>query len=147
MSKQTKAKLGNLCPVLISLDVRKTVRFYVEKLGFWSAQHYDKMENFATIYRDEIEFVIVQARQGVVESNFKRYGAGFDAYIDPAEIEGVDQLYAEYAGQGVKILQPPHLTDYGSYEFVFEDVDGRQIGVGRIKEEKTYFKNTTAKPF
>lgn len=146
MSEPEKAKLGNLCPVFLSNDIRRTVQFYVEKLGFWSAQHYDKVENFATIYRDDIEFVIVATKHGVVESNLKRYGAGFDAYIDPAEIEGVDQLYAEYAGQGVKIIQPPHLTDYGSYEFVFEDIDGRQIGVGRIKEDKTYFKNTTGKP-
>ncbi|MEA5077724.1 MAG: VOC family protein [Anaerolineaceae bacterium] len=146
MSDSEKAKLGNLCPVFLSNDIRRTVQFYVDKLGFWSAQHYDKVENFATIYRDDIEFVIVAAKQGVVESNLKRYGAGFDAYIDPAEIEGVEQLYAEYRDKGVKILQVPHLTAYGSIEFVFEDIDGRQIGVGRIKEKETYFKNTDGKP-
>jgi len=34
------------------------------------------------------------------------------------------------------------MTDYGSYEFVFEDVDGRNIGIGLIKNEKEYFENS-----
>ena len=63
------AKFINLCAVFPSADVRKTVKFYEEKLGFKSAQHYDKVENFATLYRDGIEFVIVQAVKGEVENN------------------------------------------------------------------------------
>jgi catechol 2,3-dioxygenase-like lactoylglutathione lyase family enzyme len=79
----------NLCPVFISLDIEKTVKFYTEKLGFQSAKHLNKTENFATLYRDEIEFIIVQAKHGKVESNTQRYGAGYDAYIDTATPEGV----------------------------------------------------------
>lgn len=131
-----------MCPVFITNDIRKTVQFYTEKLGFKSAKHYDKVENFATLYRDEIEFVIVQARHGQVSSNAQRYGAGFDAYIDTATPEGIEEIHEEYKAQGVKILTAPHRTDYGSYEFVFEDIDGRQIGVGRIYDPDTYFKNS-----
>lgn len=140
-----KARLCNLCPVFVSGDVRATVKFYTEKLGFHSAKHYDKIESFATIYRDDIEFVIVQARQGVVESNLRRYGAGYDAYIDPATIEGVDLIYAEFKSNGCKIVSAPQMTAYGSYEFVFEDIDGRQIGVGRIRDDETYFKDSDFK--
>jgi catechol 2,3-dioxygenase-like lactoylglutathione lyase family enzyme len=67
-----KAKLVNLCPVFVSEDIKKTVKFYVEEMGFKYAKHYDKIENFVTIYRDEIEFVIVQARFGKVGSNKRR---------------------------------------------------------------------------
>lgn len=73
------SRLVNLCPVFACPDLRRTVKFYTEKLGFKSARHYDKVENFATIYRDEIEFVLVQARQGEVLSNTQRYGVGYDA--------------------------------------------------------------------
>ena len=136
------AKFINLCPVFLSKDVRKTVQFYVEKLGFKSAQHYDKITSFATLYRDEIEFVIVQASKGEVQNNTQRYGAGYDAYIDTAEVTGVDELHAEYAAKGVKIIAPPFNTDYGSREFVFEDIDGRHIGVGLIANNALYFKNS-----
>jgi catechol 2,3-dioxygenase-like lactoylglutathione lyase family enzyme len=118
------------------------VKFYTEKLGFRSARHYDKVENFATIYRDEIEFVLVQARQGEVLSNTQRHGVGYDAYIDPATAEGIDHIYAEFCLQGVKILSKPHRTTYGSYEFAIEDVDGRQISIGRIVENDVYFQDS-----
>lgn len=57
-----KDQLVNLCPVFVSNDVKRTVKYYTEKLGFASAKHFDKIENFATVYRDSIEFVIVQAK-------------------------------------------------------------------------------------
>jgi len=136
----------NLCPVFLSTDIRKTVKFYTEKLGFKSAKHYDKVENFATLYRDEIEFVIVQAQHGEVMSNTQRYGAGYDAYIDTATTDGIDPIYQEFKSKGVKILSEPHQTAYGSYEFVIEDIDGRQIGIGRIFDKNVYFKDSDIKP-
>jgi predicted lactoylglutathione lyase len=142
MSAEKKARLVNLCPVFPSPDIQRTVQFYTEKLGFYSAKHYDKVENFATLYRDEIEFVIIQAQKGQLESNLQRYGAGYDAYIDPASHEEIELLYNEFLNNGVKILTPPHMTEYGSYEFVFEDIDGRRIGVGRVFNPELYFKNS-----
>jgi len=136
------SRFVNLCPVFLSQDIRKTVQFYTEKLGFKSAKHYDKVESFATIYRDEIEFVIVQALHGEVMSNSRRHGAGNDAYINTATVEGIDPIYREFKEQGVKMLSEPHMTAYGSYEFAFEDIDGRQIGVGRIRDAATYFKES-----
>ncbi len=136
------SRLVNLCPLFACPDLKKTVEFYTEKLGFRAARHYDKIENFATLYRDEIEFVLVQARQGDVMSNTRRHSAGYDAYIDPAALEGVDSLHEEFSARGVNILSKPHMTVYGSYEFVIEDVDGRQIGIGRIAEDAVYFRDS-----
>jgi catechol 2,3-dioxygenase-like lactoylglutathione lyase family enzyme len=135
-------RFTNVCPVFPSSDVKRTVDFYVTKLGFKFAKHYDKADTFATIYRDDIELVIVQKRKGEVESNEARYGNGFDAYIDTDTIEAIDAVHEEYRNNGVTILSPPRMTEYGSYEFVFEDVDGRRIGVGLIKDEETYFKDS-----
>lgn len=139
MPAENSSKMVNLCPVFLSNDVRRTVQFYTEKLGFHSAKHYDKIENFATIYRDEIEFVIIQAQKETVTTNLQRYGIGSDAYIDPANVAGVDPLYEEFKSKGVKIVEAPHMTDYGSYEFTLEDIDGRYISIGRIKEKEVYF--------
>jgi catechol 2,3-dioxygenase-like lactoylglutathione lyase family enzyme len=136
------AKLVNVCPVLISEDIVKTVNFYVEKLGFKYAKHYDKIDNFATLYRDSIELVVVQSKFGKVESNAKRYGAGYDIYIDPNTVESVDVIYKEFLSKGVSIIEEPRKTDYGSYEFVVEDIDSRLIGVGIIFEKEIYFENS-----
>ena len=116
-----------------------------EKLGFKFATHYDKIDNFATIYRDSIEFVIVQSKFGEIESNTKRYGVGYDAYIDTDTVGGVDIVYEEFISKGVKIVSKPGKTDYGSYEFVIEDIDGRFIGIGLIYHNEIYFENSDIK--
>lgn len=137
-----QVKLTNICPVLVSENILETVNFYVDKLGFKYAKHFDKTDNFATVYRDSIEIVIVQSKYGKVESNTKRYGAGFDMYIDTDTVEGVDVIYEEFLSKGVKILEKPRRTDYGSYECVVEDIDGRLIGIGLIYDNKIFFENS-----
>lgn len=137
------SRLVSLCPVFISPNIERTVDFYTEKLGFKSAKHFDKAESFATVYRDNIEFVIIQAKSGEITFTNQRDDPGNDdAYIVTAAPEGVDPLYEEFKAQGVKILAAPHETDYGSYEFAIEDIDGRRIGIGRIFNKAVYFKDS-----
>jgi uncharacterized glyoxalase superfamily protein PhnB len=111
-------------------------------LGFKYARHFDKTDRFATLYRDAIEIVVVQKQKGNIESNTKRYGNGFDAYIDTDTLAGVDLLFEEFRQNSVKIITSPRITDYGSYEFVFEDIDGRLIGIGLIADQEKYFENS-----
>ena len=137
------SRFVSLCPVFISQDIKKTVEFYTEKLGFKSAKHYDKTESFATLYRDDIEFVIIQAKpEEVIPATQEHSTGNDDAYIVTATPEGVDPIYEEFTAKGVKILSKPHVTDYGSYEFTIEDIDGRQIGIGRIFDKAVYFKDS-----
>lgn len=139
---EKKVKLVNLCPVFLSNDVKKTVEYYVEKLGFKYAEHYDKNLNFATVYRDSVEFVIAQSKYGEVESNQKKFGNGYDAYINTDTVGGVDIVYEEFKSKDVKVVSKPGKTDYGSYEFGIEDIDGRIIGIGLIYDKQHYFKNS-----
>jgi uncharacterized glyoxalase superfamily protein PhnB len=136
-----RVKLVNVAPVLVSPDVRRTAEYYREVLGFELAENYESAEPFATLYRDSVEFVVVQAVRGQVELNAARYGAGYDAYIDPETLAGVDLLYDELRDKGAQIVAAPASTPYGSYEFVLQDIDGRRIGIGRIRDEAVFFKN------
>ncbi|HSL43476.1 MAG TPA: VOC family protein [Anaerolineales bacterium] len=135
------AKLVNAAIVFVAPDAQKTADYYRDVLGFRVVSHFDKEEKFAALYRDEIEIIVVQSRYGEVTSNQERYGAGYDAYLDPEKIEDVDVLYSEWKKNGAKMIRSPGLTPYGCYEFVFEDIDGRRIGVGRIKENEVFFAN------
>ena len=137
----SNSKLVNCVAVFVTLDIQKTVRYYQKVLGFRAVEHYDKAESFAALYRDAVEIVVVQSKHGQVLSNRERYGAGYDVYLDPENIEDVDTLCAEFKAKGAKIASPPGLTAYGSYEFVLEDIDGRLIGIGRIKDEKAFFRD------
>lgn len=137
------SRLASACPVFVCDDVGRTVDFYVGCLGFKSAKHYDKAEKFATIYRDGVEFVVIQAKPGECAVPVRDRSRGpDDAYIVTATPQDVDPLHAEFSARGVKILETPHRTDYGSYEFAIEDIDGRRIGIGRIVDSSTYFRDS-----
>jgi catechol 2,3-dioxygenase-like lactoylglutathione lyase family enzyme len=125
--------------VFVVPDVRKTAAYYQDVLGFRVVAHYDKEEAFAALYRDAVEIIVVNAKYGEVLSNKERYGAGYDAYIDPERVEDVDSFYTEWKRRGAEIAAPPAMTTYGCYEFVIEDIDGRRIGVGRIRDEEVFF--------
>jgi catechol 2,3-dioxygenase-like lactoylglutathione lyase family enzyme len=134
-----KARLDNVAPILVSTDLRRTVAWYREMLGFKAVEHYDSEEPFAALYRDSVELVIVQAERGQVESNRERYGVGHDVYIDPDDLEGVKLMYDEAREKGVEIVQELGMTSYGSLEFAIGDVDGRVIGIGRIADRDVFF--------
>jgi len=135
-----RARLDNVAAILVSPDLRRTAEYYRDVFGFELVEHYEAADAFATLYRDNVEIVVVQARFGEVESNTARYGAGYDVYLDPEDVAGVDALYAELKETGAQIVSEPAMTPYGSYEFVVEDVDGRLIGIGRVKDEDVFFK-------
>jgi catechol 2,3-dioxygenase-like lactoylglutathione lyase family enzyme len=133
------SRLINAAIVFVVPDVRKTAAYYRDVLGFRIVEHYDHTESFAALYRDAVEFVVVQAQFGKVASNREQYGAGYDVYLDPEDVGGVDALFAEFQQKGAVIENPPAATPYGSYEFVVQDIDGRRIGIGRVKDEAVFF--------
>jgi uncharacterized glyoxalase superfamily protein PhnB len=142
----SNSKLINAVVVFVTPDAQKTANYYQEIVGFRVVEHFDKEEKFAALYRDAIEIIVVQSKYGEVISNQERYGAGYDAYLDPEKVEDVDSLYVELKEKGAKIVSPPSLTFYGCYEFIFEDIDGRRIGIGRIKDNEVFFGKASELP-
>ena len=133
------SKLVNAVITFVTANVKKTAAYYHDVLGFRVVTHYENAEPFAAMYRDSVEIVVVQAKFGEIIPNRLRFGAGYDAYLDPDTVEGVDEFYKEWKHKGARIAIEPFMTPYGSYEFVIEDIDGRLIGVGRIKEKEIFF--------
>jgi len=136
-----RARLDNIAAIFVSPDVRRTAEYYRDVFGFDLVEHYEAEDAFATLYRDSAEIVVVQARFGKVESNAARYGAGYDVYLDTEDAATIDLFYAELKEKGAKIVREPAMVPYGCYEFVIEDIDGRQIGIGRVIDEDVFFKN------
>jgi catechol 2,3-dioxygenase-like lactoylglutathione lyase family enzyme len=119
--------------------VRRTAEYYRDVFGFKVVEQYDREEEvFAAIYRDNVEILLVQARHGEVQANTVRYGAGFDIFLHTAG--GVDAMLEELKSKGARIVRQPAMTSYGTYEFVVEDIDGRLIGIGGIRDNETFFR-------
>ena len=136
------SKLTSCAIVFITPDLGNATRYYRDVLGFRAVEHTARAEKFTALYRDAVEIVLVQSRYGTIQPNRSAYGAGYDAYLVPESLAAVDSFHRELESKGVKIIQPPAMTTYGSREFVFADCDGRQIGVGLIRDKDVFFESS-----
>jgi DNA-binding transcriptional MerR regulator len=112
------ATLDRAIPVLASLDLEATQRFYAERLGFDPVATYP---DYAVSARDgvQIHFWLTDDR---------RFAENTSCRID---VSGIDALYAELNGNGV-VHANGQLTEqpWGIKEFSVLDADGNLIKFG-----------------
>ncbi len=111
----TQAHLRSTVPVLASLDIEATLRFYAERLGFTALARYP---DYGIVERDgvEIHFWLTDD-PGIPAATSCRIN-----------VDGVDHLYAEMSAAGIVHPRGP-LTDqpWGLREFAVIDGDGNMI--------------------
>ena len=115
----SQARLQRAVPVLASLDIEATQRFYAEKLGFAAVARYP---DYGIVERDNVQI---------------HFWLTDDADIPKAtscrvDVDGVDELYEEMQASGVIHPNGP-LTDqpWGLREFAVLDGDGNLIKFGQ----------------
>lgn len=115
----SQTHLQRAVPVLASLDIEATQRFYADKLGFRAVARYP---DYGIVERDDVQI---------------HFWLTDDADIPKAtscrvDVDGVDQLYEEMNAAGVVHPNGP-LTDqpWGLREFSVLDGDGNLIKFGQ----------------
>jgi len=113
-------RFENSQPILRVEDMERSVRFYVDQLGFQNAQW--ATDTFTSVNRDRAGIYLARQEQG-------RGGAW--VWLG---VEDVEALHAEYTSRGVAIMQPP--TEYPwAYEMRIEDPDGNVLRIGSEPRE------------
>lgn len=112
-------------------DIRKTARFYTDRLGFRAVEYVECEEPHICLYRDKTEIILLKANTDRVFTNRELYGYGYDAYLYTSKME---ELEKQLLKNEVKIARPLSMTDYKNREFVIEDIDGRWIAFGRKED-------------
>jgi catechol 2,3-dioxygenase-like lactoylglutathione lyase family enzyme len=109
----TPSTMHTVIPVLLTLDVADTVRFYTSTLGF-VCRH--EQAGFAILNRSDVELHFTRCpERRLVEWSCCRVG-----------VSGVDALYDEYSHHK-GLIHPNcklHDTDYGTREFGILDSQG-----------------------
>ena len=125
----TKIALKKMTPDLAVKDVRRTIEFYRDVLGFEvrgmvpdspDAERYD----WAMVSREGVTLMFEP--RGVEGPGAASVAPSGDALILYTEVEGVEALRAELDGK-VEIVEDLHDTFYGTREFCFRDCNGYQI--------------------
>lgn len=138
-----KTRFKRLSPDLMVEDVGRSVRFYVDKLGFTLEMLVPKNErkvetqlvagrtyDYAMVRRDEVFFMFM-AREAYAKDLpvFKGMPVGASAgfYCD---VDGVSEIYEACRRKGVEIIQDLAVAWYGMREFVIRDCNGYVICFG-----------------
>jgi catechol 2,3-dioxygenase-like lactoylglutathione lyase family enzyme len=110
-------------PVLPSLDIVRTRRFYEERLGFTS-KHYEAED-----------YLIV--RRGDIELHFWRTDDEKLPPVSSAYIRGRDALalHADFKARGAEKVSPVTARDWGMTEFYVWDPDGNLLRIGMPTDE------------
>ena len=108
--------LRSTVPVLASLDIAKTIEFYVSKLGF--EEVYVQPEEYGIAKRDDISIHFWACDDPKLPQNTSCR----------VQVDDIDDLYAELLPRGVVHPNGPlQEKPWGSREFAILDSDGNLI--------------------
>lgn len=105
-------------PVLASLDLAESVRFYVEQLGFEQRQYLP--DRYAIVSRDGAEIHFWPCSQRLIAENTSCY----------LRVTDVDALYREFLGRGVR-LDAPQYCEWDMRELYVIDPHGNLLKFGQ----------------
>jgi catechol 2,3-dioxygenase-like lactoylglutathione lyase family enzyme len=125
------ANLTYISPSFIVSNLKASIAFYIDKLGFevrFSGPDDDPF--WAIVGRDNISIFLKQIAPGVnpIPNNTLHEWARWDAYISAAD---PDTLFEEYQSKGVTFHQPLKNDDDGLRGFEVADADGYILFFGR----------------
>jgi len=125
------SNLTYVAPFFIVADIRPSVAFYVDKLGFqllYIGPEGDPF--FAMVQRDKVHIMLKAIVPDVqpVPNHTRHEWARWDAYIST---EDPDALYEEYRSKGVAFHQPLRVDGDGLLGFELADADGYILFFGR----------------
>ena len=120
------AMIRQIAPQFFTTDLRATLAYYADTLGFECVGTWDDPPVYAIVARDEhrIHFRLADPPK----PNPDKYADELlDAYLF---IQDADTLYAEYLARGVEFTRDLCDTPWHSREFVVKDCDGRLLAFG-----------------
>lgn len=114
---------SSLAPILSTEDMERSVRFYVEVLGFTCGM---QTPGYSNLYRDGVRIML-----GAPNAHEPWRGPGFTGqlYVHLDTPGDVDALWAEVRDRA-EVVYPVEDFDYGMHEFGIRDDSGYRLTFG-----------------
>ena len=125
LSNPATAQLSAISPQFLVDDLERSTHFYREYLGFKIDFVYQGF--YAGISRDQIDIHLKCADKTVEDRHHRKANEHLDALV---QVQGIDNLYAEFKGKGLKPLKELGDRPWGLRDFYVEDPDGYIICFG-----------------
>lgn len=118
-------------PILYSSDVRRSIRYYTEVLGFDAKWEWDDPPTFGGVSKDLVELFFCKEAQG-------HPGTWISVMVSD-----VDGLYQAASTKGAKIISAPEDKEWGMREMLIQDPDQHII---RFSQHSRSHKKSTQLP-
>ncbi len=118
--------IRQIAPQFFTTDLRGTVAYYKDKLGFECVGTWQDPPVYAIVAREQ-QAIHFRCAAPPTANPEKYTDELLDAYF---YVDDADALYAEYAGKGVEFRRELANTPWRSREFVVQDCDGRLLAFG-----------------
>ena len=122
--------MGHISPLLAARDIKETIRFYTEKLGFTVRMTFPTADNpeYVDLSKDGVVLMFIPVANMGVDAG-AALGVGVNLYI---EIDSeIDAYYGELRGKGVKLVEDIKDEPFGIRDFTIEDTDGYKLTFSR----------------
>jgi catechol 2,3-dioxygenase-like lactoylglutathione lyase family enzyme len=119
--------IARIVPQFFTSNLEKTLSYYDASLGFVTQFVYGDPVYYAGAIRDGYSIFFRHVDQPTDLSDEKYREEYLDAYI---RVEGVDNLYEEYAEKQIDFHRRIATMPWGYREFVVRDCDGRLLCFG-----------------
>ena len=118
-AETNRGKLDAIAPQFLVDDLKASLAYYTEKLGF---EHYFTYGDFyAGVRRDDVPIHLKCAPKTKADRLHRRTHEHLDAYI---AVSGVDALHEEMKRRGADIFKSLEDRPWGVRDFYVADADG-----------------------
>ena len=125
--------MGYLSPTLAVRDMKETIKFYKNSLGFKMGLAFPDANNpgYAELSKDGMVLMFISAKDCKIGSE-EKLGIGVTLYM---QIDGdIDEYYQELKKRRVKITVDIADEPYGIRDFTVEDINGYQLTFNQLSQ-------------
>jgi len=125
--------MGVISPALAVRNMKRTIEFYQNSLGFRMGMAFPDADNpeYADLSKDGMGLMFIAAGN-VGIGNEEKLGIGVNIYM---QIDGdIDEYYNELKSKDVKIAVDIKDEPYGIRDFTVEDIDGYKLTFNQVSK-------------
>ncbi|RYG66513.1 VOC family protein [bacterium] len=125
------AKLQRVAPVLLVRDLRASIAFWRDRVGFETPSAHEEYPNFAMPTRDGVTVMLFQTPVGKEPPlpNWRIAPATNQMYL---WVDDAAALYDELQARGAPIDFTLYDTPWGTREFGIQDPDENDVAFGQV---------------
>jgi len=123
--------MGHISPTLAVRNMKRTIQFYRDSLGFQKGMAFPDADNpaYADLSKDGMVIMLIPAQNVGIDAK-ARLGTGVNLYM---QIDGdIDEYYNELKNKGVKVIVDVKDESFGIKDFTVEDINGYRLTFNQV---------------